>query len=81
MSRDFEAYVDDAIIAAVNVYNYNAKKAAAEAAAAGAAAPAGGGPTSDAAAAAASGDATVVSAGNASVPATEAAGDPAPTLV
>ena len=81
VSRDFEAYVDDAIIAAVNVYNYNAKKAAAEAAAAGAAAPAGGGPTSDAAAAAASGDATVVSAGNASVPATEAAGDPAPTLV
>lgn len=81
VSRDFEAYVDDAIISAVNVYNYNAKKAAAEAAAAGAAAPAGGGPTSDAAAGAASGDATVVSAGNASVPATEAAGDLAPTLV
>ena len=33
VSRDFEAYVDDVIISAVNVYNYNAKKAAAEAAA------------------------------------------------
>lgn len=41
VSRDFEAYVDDAIISAVNVYNYNAKKAVAEAATA--AATAGGG--------------------------------------
>ena len=36
VSRDFEAYVDDAIISAVNVYNYNAKKAATAAATVGA---------------------------------------------
>lgn len=45
VSRDFEAYVDDAIISAVNVYNYNAKKAAAEAATAAATAGAGAGAT------------------------------------
>lgn len=72
VSRDFEAYVDDAIISAVNIYNYNAQKAAAEAAAA---APSGAGSGGDTAAAAAGGSGAT---GDASAPPAVPASAPAP---
>jgi len=77
VSRDFESYADDAIISAVNVYNYNAKKAATQTASASAAPPSAvsaGGTEADTASvpAAADGSGATGSAGNSSAPAAPA---------
>lgn len=83
VSRDFEAYVDDAIISAVNVYNYNAKKAVAEAATGAAMAGTGAAVAPPAAGAGGgAGGATAVggsgATGDASAPAAVSASAPAP---